>query len=80
MEGYIYNTEIEAIDARKLAADHKGLPVNPNDVTIYWVNYQFSELDNFYYIQYIDGLDVVLGEPIEFDITQVDLKENKSID
>ena len=33
MEGYIYNTEQEAIDARKLAADYKGLPVNPSDIT-----------------------------------------------
>ena len=35
MEGYIYNTEQEAIDARQLAADYKGLPINPNDITIY---------------------------------------------
>ena len=80
MKGYKYNTEQEAINARKLSADYKGLPVKPNDITIYWVNYLFSEPDNFYYIQYVDELDVVLGEPIEFDITQVDLDENKSID
>jgi hypothetical protein len=80
MKGYKYNTEQEAINARKLSADYKGLPINPNDITIYWVNYQFSESDNFYYITYVDELEKVLGEPIEFDITQVDLKENNSID
>ena len=69
MEGYKYNTEQEAIDARKLAADYKGLPIKPNDITIYWVNYSFSELDNFYYIQYADGLEEVLGSPVEIILT-----------
>lgn len=65
MLGYKYNTEAEAINARKLCANYKGLPVKPNDTTIYWVNYEYSELENFYYIQYIEGLNIVLGEPIE---------------
>ena len=69
MEGYKYNTEQEAIDARKLAADYKGLPIKPNDITIYWVNYSFSELDNFYYIQYADGVEAVLGSPVEIILT-----------
>ena len=75
MEGYKYNTEQEAIDARKLAADYKGLPVKPNDITIYWVNYQFSELDNFYYIQYVEDLENVLGNPVEIILT-MDTNEN----
>tara|TARA_R110000822_G_scaffold215278_1_gene350174 strand:- start:40 stop:267 length:228 start_codon:yes stop_codon:yes gene_type:complete len=69
MIGYKYNTESEAINDRKLAADYKGLPVNQNDTTIYWVNYEYSELDDFYYIQYIEGLNVVLGEPSEIILT-----------
>ncbi len=69
MEGYIYNTEQEAIDARKLAADYKGLPVNPSDITQYWVNYQFSEPDNFYYIQYVEDLENVLGSTVEIVLT-----------
>lgn len=76
MEGYIYNTEQEAIDARKLAADYKGLPVNPNDITIYWVNYQFSEPDNFYYIQYVEDLENVLGNPVEIVLTISDIENN----
>lgn len=69
MLGYKYNAENEAIHARKLAADYKGLPINPNDVTIYWVNYTFSKLDNFYYIKYYNELENVLGEPTEIKIT-----------
>tara|TARA_R100000541_G_scaffold13772_1_gene23090 strand:+ start:970 stop:1188 length:219 start_codon:yes stop_codon:yes gene_type:complete len=69
MKGYIYNTKQEAIDARKLAADYKGLPIKPNDITRYWVNYEYSELDLFYYIEYAEGLEAVLGEPISFEKT-----------
>jgi len=69
MQGYIYTTEQEAIAARQAAADYKGLPKNPNDITIYWVNYNYSELDGFYYITYVDGLEAVLGEPIDITIT-----------
>tara|TARA_R110001592_G_scaffold355140_2_gene655450 strand:+ start:417 stop:650 length:234 start_codon:yes stop_codon:yes gene_type:complete len=75
MKGYIYNTEQEAIEARKLSADFKGLPVKPNDITIYWVNYMYSELDNFYYIQYVDGLEDVLGSAVEIILT-MDTNEN----
>jgi len=75
MEGYIYNTEQEAIDAIKLAADYKGLPVNPSDITQYWVNYQFSEPDNFYYIQYVEDLENVLGDKSEIILTISDMGE-----
>jgi hypothetical protein len=69
MQGYIYTTEPEAIAARKAAADYMGLPKNPNDTTIYWVNYNYSELDGFYYITYVDGLEAILGEPSDITIT-----------
>ncbi len=69
MIGYKYNTEQEAVYARKLAADFKGLPINPNDTTIYWVNYSYSELDYFYYIKHIEGLESVLLNPVELEIT-----------
>ena len=69
MTGYKFNTELEAQNARQQAADFKGLPV-PEGTTLYWVDYQFSELDNFYYIIYDNGLEEVLGQPIEFEITQ----------
>jgi hypothetical protein len=68
MQGYKYTTEQEAIAARAQAATYMGLP-NPQGDTLYWVNYNYSELDSFYYIQWVEGLEVVLGEPTEFTIT-----------
>jgi hypothetical protein len=66
MLGYTYTTEAEAITARTQAATYKNLPNDQGD-TLYWVNYNY--IDNVYYIQYIDGLENVLGTPIEFTIT-----------
>ena len=68
MNGYKYQTETEAIAARHTAADYKGYPV-PGGETLYWVNYNYSELDGFYYITYVKDLEKALGEPIEFDVT-----------
>jgi hypothetical protein len=68
MQGYTYTTEQEAIDARAQAATYMGLP-NPQGDTLYWVNYTYTELDGFYYIEYVEGLEVVLGEPTEFTVT-----------
>ena len=72
MTGYKYTTEQEAIDARAQAATYMGLP-NPQGDTLYWVNYNYSELDSFYYIQHVDNLEVILGEPINFNITYEDI-------
>jgi hypothetical protein len=69
MNGYQYITEQEAIDARQQSADYMGLPVNPGDTTIYWVNYNYSEADGFYYIRHVEGLEAVLGEPSDITIT-----------
>jgi hypothetical protein len=72
MQGYIFNTETEAIAARKAAADYMGLPKNPNDTTLYWVNYSYSDLDGFWYITYVEGLEAALGEPSNIIITPHD--------
>lgn len=72
MLGYLFNTEQEAINARQACADYLGLP-KPNSSTLYWVNYNYSELDAVYYIEYEQGVEIVLGEPVEFNITQVEL-------
>ena len=74
IKGYKYTTETEAIAARQTAATYMGLPV-PNGKTLYWVNYNYSELDGFYYITYVDGLEAALGEPIEFEINFPNLNE-----
>lgn len=70
INGYKYTTEQEAIDARKQCADYYGLPVAPDDVTQYWVDYETAELDNpiFWYIVFDESIRVILGEPIEFEV------------
>ena len=72
MLGYKYTTEQEAINARQLCATYKGLP-RPQGSTLYWVNYEYSQIDGFYYIQYVEDLELVLGQPIEFEITMPNL-------
>jgi hypothetical protein len=68
MQGYIFQTELEAIAARQSAATYMGLPV-PNGETLYWVNYNYSEIDGFWYITYVEGLEAALGEPSDITIT-----------
>jgi hypothetical protein len=72
MTGYKYTTEQEAIAARAQAATYMGLP-NPQGDTLYWVDYNHSELDGFYYIQWVEGLESVLGTPEEFTVTQPEI-------
>jgi hypothetical protein len=69
MQGYIFNNETEAIAARQTAATYMGLPV-PNGETLYWVNYNFAELNEpqFWYIIYDVSLLPILGEPTEFEV------------
>ena len=75
MTGYKYTTEQEAIDARKQCADYYGLPKTPDSVTRYYVDYQEATLDNpiFWYIQHNEGVEPILGQPIEFNVTQEEL-------
>ena len=69
--GYKYTTEQDAIDAREACDTYYGIPVLPTDVTQNWVEYQTASLDTpiFWYIRHDDSLDVVLGTPIDFDVT-----------
>ena len=69
INGYTYTTETEAQEARAAAATYKGLP-KEGGTTLYWVDYNYSTLDGFYYITYDEGLEAVLGQPSEFEITQ----------
>ena len=75
MIGYIYKTEIEAKTARKQCADFYGLPKNENDVTKYWVDFQYSNLDGFYYIVFDESIRQILGEPQEIEITNEVINE-----
>jgi hypothetical protein len=69
--GYKYNTEQEAIKSRKACADYYGIPVAPDDVTQYWVDYETAELDNpiFWYIKYDESIAPILGQPTIFEVT-----------
>lgn len=75
--GYKYTTEQEAIDARKQCADYYGLPVAPDDVTQYWVDYEEANLDTpiFWYIIFDESIRDVLGEPTIFDVI-IEVDEN----
>lgn len=70
INGYKYTNEQEAIDARKQCADYYGIPVAPDDVTQYWVDYETAELDNpiFWYIVFDPSIEMILGEPTEFEV------------
>ena len=72
INGYKYTTEQEAINARKQCADYYGLPVAPDDVTQYWVDYETAELDTpvFWYIVFDPSIEIILGEPTDFEVTE----------
>lgn len=67
--GYMYDSENGAIQAREQCASYYGLPTE-NGTTLYWVDYNFADLNTpqFWYINYIDSIYPILGEPIEFDV------------
>jgi hypothetical protein len=73
--GYKYITEQQAQQARKQCADYYGLPKSPDDVTQYWVDYQFAELNQppFWYIIYDQSVLDILGEPELMEITTPDI-------
>lgn len=70
--GYKYTNEQDAINARKQCADYYGLPVTPEDETIYWVDYEIASLDNpiFWYIIFDESIREILGEPTTFEVTE----------
>ena len=68
--GYKYTDEQEAINARESVDAHYGIPVTPQDITQNWVDYQEANLDNpiFWYIRHDESLEIVLGQPITFEV------------
>jgi hypothetical protein len=69
MIGYKFTTEQEAQDACLTIDTQFGYP-KENCITQHWVDYQFSELDGFYYILFDESIESILGTPEEFEITQ----------
>lgn len=72
INGYQYNSEQEAINARESVDGYYGIPVSPDDVTQNWVDYQFAELNTpqFWYIVFDESLTPVLGQPTTFEVIQ----------
>ena len=70
INGYQYNTEQEAINARELCDTYYGIPVSPDDITQNWVDYRFADFNDpkFYYIVFDDSLLPVLGQPTIFEV------------
>jgi hypothetical protein len=69
--GYKYANEQDAINARELLDTYYGIPVSPDSVTQNWCEYETANLDNpvFYFIRFDESLEVVLGQPITFEVT-----------
>lgn len=70
MLGYTYATEQEAITARSLCNTYYGYPKLGCE-TLNWIGYKYAELDGFYYILALEGVQEVLGAPIEFTLTEI---------
>ena len=72
VKGYKYTTEQEAIDARTACSNYYGLPTEPENDTIYYVDYNKANLDIpiFYYIEYYSGTEPILGQPINFEVQE----------
>lgn len=70
INGYQYPSEQEASNARESVDAYYGIPVNPDDVTQNWVDYQFAELNTpqFWYIVFDESLTPILGQPSEFEV------------
>lgn len=66
IKGYKFDTEQEAIHARKQCADFYGLPKSPDNVTKYWTDYTYD--GNIWYIVWDETVEMVLGESEEFEI------------
>jgi len=77
INGYKYNTEQEAINARKYCADYYGLPVTSEDTTKYWVDYETANLDTpiFWYIIFDESIREILGDPTTFEVTEEPITE-----
>jgi hypothetical protein len=75
INGYIFQTETEAIAAQSQCDTFYGIPKTPTDITTHWVSYNFAELNEpqFWYITFDESLLPILGQPTEFEVIQPQL-------
>ena len=69
MQGYKYNTEQEAISAQTSCDEYYNVAPKEGNIAKHWTGYNYSELDNFYYITAHPSLIPVLGDPSDITIT-----------
>jgi hypothetical protein len=76
MQGYIFQTETDAIASQSACDTYYGIPVHPDDITQHWCGYNFAELNEpqFWYITFDESLLPILGEPIEFEVNFPDFE------
>lgn len=74
INGYQYNTLEASINAVKACNDYYGIPIE-GDTTQNWCMYQIAELNTpiFWYIVFDESLLPILGNPIEFEVTQEEI-------
>lgn len=71
-KGYTYTDENDAVNAVEMVNAYYNIPANPGDVTQTWVAYNYDP-KNFYYILFDESLVPILGEPIEFEISEEEI-------
>jgi hypothetical protein len=71
LTGYKYTTESQAISACTACNTYYGIPKSPDDITQTWVDYEYAQLNSpkFWYIPYNQSLEIVLGQPTQFEVT-----------
>ena len=70
IKGYKFTTKSKAQAAVDACNAYYGIPKTPKDVTQNWVEYSKAELNKpiFWYIVFDESLQVVLGNPIDFEV------------
>lgn len=71
-KGYTYTDENDAVNAVEMVNAYYNIPVHPDDVTQTWTAYHYDSA-NFYYILFDESLIPILGEPIEFEISEEEI-------
>jgi hypothetical protein len=61
INGYFFDTELEAQNAVSLCNQYYHIPHDINSITQNWVSYQ--PINDGFYIMYNDSLYAVLGQP-----------------
>jgi hypothetical protein len=71
-KGYTYTDENDAVNAVEMVNAYYNIPANPGDITQTWVTYNYDP-KNFYYILFDESLIPILGEPVEFEISEEEI-------